>query len=89
MLDLTKEERTLLSAMENTETFVSRQAEDFSLIKNGFYVCKLDTNICKHLIELHCLVEVGINDQSDDTIWLYKADPVIFAPNFEIGEDNV
>lgn len=86
MLDLTKEERTLLSALEKAEAFVYRQAEDFSLIINGFYVCSLNADTCKSLIKQHCLVEVGQSSLTDDTVWLYKADPIVFAPQFQLEE---
>ena len=88
MLDLTKEERTLLARLEKADAFIHRQAEDFSLVISGFYVCAVKADICKSLISKHCLNEVGENKKEDLTEWLYGADPILFAPNFELERDS-
>ena len=91
MIELSAEERTLLARLEKPGAFVYRQAEEFSLIYEGFYVCKLDTKVCRDLIEKACLVEVGQKEpenEEDDTMWLYGADPRLFAPQFQVETDN-
>ena len=89
MVDLTKEERTLLARLEKSDAFVYRQAEHFTLVYGGYMVCVLDTNTCRRLIDLGCLVEIGKQvNADDDTDWIYGADPSLFAPNFVISDDE-
>ncbi len=61
MLDLNKEQRTLLARMEQPNALIYRQADIFYLVVNGFSICDLDQEVCKSLIELGALVELGKN----------------------------
>ena len=91
MIDFTQVERTVFGLCEGG--LVYRQANDFSLVKNGMYICNLDSDACKKLIELMALVEVGTNEvhkhdtnmpEPDDAEWVYAPDPRLYAPNWEL-----
>ena len=84
--DFTPEERATLARLERSDAFVYRQAEQFSLVIAGYYICDLDTEICKSLIEKKAMFELGENTQpkGDGTEWVYAADPRMFAPQFVI-----
>lgn len=87
--DLTPQERATLGRLERSDALVYRQAEDFSLVIGGYYVCDLSRGICKSLIEKNALIELGENTkvQGDGTEWVYAADPNLFSPLFQIGND--
>ena len=96
MLDLTPEERAVLSRLESREAFVYRQAEDFYLKLKGRVFCTINSDICKSLIEKKALIELGTNTNpyhkqcfrvgitNDSTEWIYVSDPRLYAPQFEL-----
>ena len=97
MLDLTLEERAVLSRLESRQSFVYRQAETFWLKVKGKVLCTLNSSVCKSLIEKRALVELGTNtspyfkqsfdvgqELDDSTEWIYVSDPRLYAPQFEL-----
>lgn len=88
MLELTPEERAVLSQLESRESFVYRQAEEFCLKIKGKILCMLKSEVCKSLIEKKALIELGTKSGkgwlNDITEWIYVSDPRLYAPQFEL-----